>query len=95
MVAVQPAGVADRTVRAYIEEARRRSHDQLCEMLGEHRRGPVTWLEWEAEAGIRAIKRTLDDGRPEWAALIRFLEDRPNGLLILATAPCSRQAQPW
>lgn len=69
-----------------VDEARRVTHDQLIAMMGDRRLGGVTWRTASGEQA-RDIVSAAMDFEPRWAGCLRKLEEWPEAVLVVATAP--------
>jgi hypothetical protein len=70
---------------ADLDQAKQATHDTLIRLMGPRRRGGVKWRiipASEAPDTLRQMQWEL-----EQAALLSYLEDNPDGFLVIASAP--------
>lgn len=87
-------GAVEYRNEAKIEEVRRITHDRLIEGLGDRRRSGVRWWEAEGERAIEVVRKVDEMGNHEYPlggsggydGLIRFLEENPRAVLVIAEA---------
>lgn len=75
---------------ADLDEARKVLHDQLIDLAGERRRGPVTWRWWQDTAAHSALSRfAADPPTPEHAIVYGQIRNRlyaRGGYVVVAAA---------
>lgn len=93
------AAVFDASDRDAIAEGRQKSHDMLIQVVGDHRRGPVSWRQVPAAYGIALLTELeLASYRTEgdvagYLEMKGYLRAHPRGALIIATAPVDDSAK--
>lgn len=82
MTATWCAWAADETV---LDEAKRKTHHELVEMLGSRRRGPVEWRVYAMPAASTALHILSDQHGDDDLGLARDLLNEYGGLLVVAS----------
>lgn len=85
---VQCAAVRDRDDEAAIELAKKRTHDNVVEMLGDRRASGISWTFHDPGEDASAVLAALENPTDAQAIedLRKFLDDNPRALLVVATA---------
>lgn len=78
----------------HVEEAKRQTHDGLIAMLGDRRRGGVSWRIIDNVAGaldlITKMREGADESHLEQYDQLESLLTQHGGVLVVATAPGRR-----